>query len=383
MDTAPKAGERTLDEVKQEVLRRAGRVSPFEAVRREDVEKIVAGLASLDRDHWAQQWSRVGLDYEARGDALAQRGAGAKEIADTYTLGFEYCSLARYPVATTPGKKEAYRHSLRIFRKAAQYFDPPLEVVEYACDELKLTGYLQIPRGVAKPPVVLHWGGVDGWKENRQHASHLLHRLGLATFVVDMVGAGEHPLRYIDPRAERTYSAAIDCLVKRNDLDGSRIAVWGGSFGAYWAARLAYVEAKRLKGAVFHGGNVHYGFQREWLEPALTKTASTYLFGPASLFEARASAMGVKTLEEFLEAAPRLSLRAMGLLDRPSAPILGVNGKLDDQAPVQDIYLLMEHGNPKEARIYPEGGHMGRTPGTDATVITETIATWLKEKLSH
>src|ERR1700691_3649698 len=52
----------------------------------------------------------------------------------------------------------------------------------------------------------------------------------------------------------------------------------------------------------------------------------------------------------------------MGLLDQPSAPILGVNGKLDDQAPVDDIYLLMEHGSPKSARIYPNGHHMSRRP---------------------
>jgi len=384
MDTVPNTGgERTLDEVKKEVLRRAAHHSPFEGVRRDDVEKIVAGLKNLDRDHWAEQWSKVGLDYEASGDALAKQGADGKRIGDTYFLAFNYCSLARYPVASTPGKKEAYRHSLRMFHKAAKYFDPLLQVVEYQCDDLKLTGYLQIPKGIAKPPVVLHWGGVDGWKENRQHASAVLHRLGLATFTVDMPGTGEHPLRYIDPRAERTYSAAIDHLAQRSDVDGSRIGVWGGSFGGYWAARLAFTEAKRLKAAVFHGGNVHYGFQRDWLEPALTKTASTYLFGPSSLFEARSQAMGVKTLEEFLAAAPKLSLKTMGLLDKPSAPLLGVNGKLDDQAPVQDIYLLMEHGNPKEARIFPEGGHMGRTPGMDPNVVTETITDWLKLRLSN
>ena len=71
-------------------------------------------------------------------------------------------------------------------------------------------------------------------------------------------------------------------------------------------------------------------------------------------------------MEEFLEVAPRFSLKTMGLLDKPSAPLLGVNGKLDDQAPVADIYLLLEHGNPKSARIYPDGHHMGRTPGQPA-----------------
>ena len=381
MNNPSTPAERTLDYVKKEVLRRAGQHSPFESVRREDVEGIVAGLASLDKDHWAERWSKVGLSYEEKGDALAKSGAAAKEIADTYMLGFNYCSLGRYPAATTPGKKQAYQHSLRIFRKAAKHFDPPLATVTYACDELSLTGYLQIPRGVTKPPVVINWGGVDMWKENRQHANGVLHRLGLATFSVDMPGTGEHPLKYIDPRAERSYSAAIDHLVARSDVDGTRIGVWGGSFGGYWAARLAYTEVKRIKAAVFHGSNVHYGFQRDWLVPALTEKASTYLFGPASLFEARSNAMGVTTLEEFLAAAAKLSLKDMGLLDHPSAAILGVNGKLDDQAPVQDIYLLMEHGDPKEARIYPEGGHMGRTPGRDAAEITETICKWLKARV--
>src|SRR5262249_46984640 len=152
MDTLPKAGERTLDEVKKEVLRRAGQHSPFEGVRREDVEKIVGGLTSLDKDHWAERWSAVGLEDEGKADALVKQGAAGREVADAYMLGFNYCSLGRYPAATTPGKKEAYRHSLRMFHKAAKHFDPPLHVVEYRCDELKLNGYLQVPQGVKKPP---------------------------------------------------------------------------------------------------------------------------------------------------------------------------------------------------------------------------------------
>ena len=172
-------------------------------------------------------------------------------------------------------------------------------------------------------------------------------------------------------------------LPRRGEIDGGSVGVWGGSFGAYWAARLAYTAAERIKGAVFHGGNVHYGFQKEWLVPAFTTGGATYLFGAHSLLEARGRAMGTKTLEEFLEAAPRLSLKTLGLLDRPSAPILGVNGKLDDQAPVDDIYLLMEHGSPKSARIYPQGLHMGRTPGEPSDHITTTIVAWLKAQLKR
>ena len=145
---------------------------------------------------------------------------------------------------------------------------------------------------------------------------------------------------------------------------------------------MAYEEPTRIKGAVFHGGNAHIGFQEKWLRPAFTTGGATYLFGAASLLDARGRAMGTKTMEEFLAAAPKMSLVALDLIDKPSAPILGVNGKLDDQAPAEDILLLMEHGSPKTARIFPKGYHMGRTAGLDENVIPNMIIGWLKERLA-
>ena len=373
--------ERTLDEVKTEFMRRAGKLNPFEDIKREDAEQVMAALKSLDKDHWAEEWSKIGLGYEAKGDAAAKAGASGKELAEIYMHAFDACRVGRYPSPTSPGKLQAFQHSLRMFRKAAKYFDPPLEVIEVPFEGKKLVGYLQKPPGVAKPAVVMHWGGVDGWKEDRLKIAKTAMDSGLASLTVDMPGSGENPVLYGDPAAERTYFAWLDYLPTRSDVDGKRVAVWGGSFGAYWAARLAHTAADRIKGAVFHGGNVHYGFQREWLVPAFTTGGATYLFGAASLLDARGRAMGVKTVEEFLAAVAPLSLKTMGLLDKKSAPLLGVNGKLDDQAPIADVYLLLEHGNPKSARVYPEGHHMGRTPGQHPDEIANTIVVWLKEQL--
>jgi pimeloyl-ACP methyl ester carboxylesterase len=373
--------ERTLDEVKAEFMRRAGKLNPFEDIKREDAETVMAALKSLDKDHWAEEWSKIGLGYEAKGDAAAKAGASGRELAEIYMHAFDACRVGRYPSPTSPGKLQAFQHSLRMFRKAAKHFDPPLEIIEIPFEGKKVVGYLQKPPGVPKPPVVLHWGGVDGWKEDRLKIAKTAMDAGLASLTIDMPGSGENPVLYGDPAAERTYFAWLDYLPTRHDVDGKRVAVWGGSFGAYWAARLAHTAADRIKGAVFHGGNVHYGFQREWLVPAFTTGGATYLFGAASLLDARGRAMGVKTIEEFLTAVAPLSLKTMGLLDKKSAPLLGVNGKLDDQAPIADVYLLMEHGSPKSARVYPEGHHMGRTPGQHPDEIANTIVGWLKERL--
>ncbi len=382
-DTKRPAGvrERPLEEVKAEILRRAGKHNPFDEIRPEDARRVVDALKSLDRDHWAEEWCRIGLAYEENADARAKAGAGGAELEELYMLGFDACRVGRYPAPISPGQLAAFQHSLRIFRKASKFLDPKLEIIELPFEGKKLVGYLQLPPGVAKPPVVMHWGGVDGWKEDRLHASGLILNEGLASLTIDMPGSGENPVGYRDPSAERTYFAWLDYVLTRSEIDGKRIGVWGGSFGAYWAARLAFVAADRIKGAVFHGGSVHYGFQKEWLVPAFTTGGATYLFGAQSLLDARGRAMGTKTLEEFLEVAPAFSLKTMGLLDKPSAPLLGVNGKLDDQAPVDDIYLLMEHGNPKSARVYPEGHHMGRTPGIPYSDILKGIVGWLKGQL--
>ncbi len=373
--------ERTLDEVKAEVMRRAGKLHPFEGLHIPDAQRVMDNLTSLDRDHWAEQWRRIGREYEDKGDAAAKAGMQGRDLAGIYELAFDYYRTGRYPTASTPGKKQSYLDSVRAFRKAATGFDTPLEIVTIPFNGHKLTGYLQKPPGVSKPPVVIQWGGVDGWKEDRMRTAAVLMRHGLASLSIDMPGTGESPVLWSAPDAEDTYVAWLDHVATRPDVDGSRVGVWGGSFGAYWAARLAHTQAKRIKGAVFHGGNVHLGFQRGWLVPAFTTGGETYLFGAASLLEARGQATGWKTMDEFIENIGRFSLLAMGLLDGPSAPILAINGKRDDQAPIGDVYLLLEHGRPKDARVYPEGRHMGRTAGMPEEEIWTTIAVWLKGKL--
>ena len=129
---------------------------------------------------------------------------------------------------------------------------------------------------------------------------------GLASLTIDMPGTRREPGAV--PRSVRRadlFRAGSTICRRAPTSTASALAVWGGSFGAYWAARLAFTAADRIKGAVFHGGNVHYGFQREWLVPAFTTGGATYLFGAQSLLDARGRAMGVKTIEEFLEVAPR------------------------------------------------------------------------------
>jgi pimeloyl-ACP methyl ester carboxylesterase len=374
--------EKSLEEIKADISHRAGRFNPFERVKKVDVEQVVKRLTNLDADLWGQEWGKVGAKYETLADEQEKSG-NKQEAGETYYLAYEYYRIGRYPVPSSPEKMKCYKGALRTFLKAAPTREPPLERIEIPFEGKKVVGYLQVPKGISHPPVVMHWGGVDGWKEDRRTNNDVLLKLGLACFTVDMPGAGENPCVASDLRAERTFSAAMDYLETRNDIDGRRIACMGGSFGGYWAAKLAHTEPRRLRGAVNWGAGVHRTFQAEWLRPALTITASQYLMGPASLLDARSYIFGVKTLEETLKIAPSLSLVTQGLIDQPCAPLLCINGKQDDQHPISDLYLLAEHGTPKELRIMAGAGHMGRKRGQSNDEVVNLVTQWLHEKLSH
>jgi len=58
-----------------------------------------------------------------------------------------------------------------------------------------------------------------------------------------------------------------------------------------------------------------------------------------------------------------------------SAPLLAVNGAKDPWMTIQDVYVLFEGGEPKSARVYPEGGHMGGDPGSGPMIVN-----WIKSR---
>jgi fermentation-respiration switch protein FrsA (DUF1100 family) len=70
-------------------------------------------------------------------------------------------------------------------------------------------------------------------------------------------------------------------------------------------------------------------------------------------------------------------LKTQNLLERSCAPLLIVNGKEDKQVPLEDFYLLLEHGDPKTIRLFP-GGHMGNIP-----LVFETVIPWLHKRLER
>ena len=359
----------TLDEIKDRIRKRVGRRSPFHLMDPAEAGEVLDGLDSLEPDAWAEAWSKPGARWENTAREAEEKGQ-ADEAKEAYFQASAYYGTGRHPFPSSPGKQEAYRKTIETYLAAARYFDPPLERIALPLRDKEVVGYLRLP--AKRPaPVIMHWGGIDNWKEERHSFVESMLAEGWGCFIMDSPGTGESPVLASDT-AHEVYSVALDHLVTRPEVDPGRIAVLGASFGGYWSTKMAHVEPERLRAAVNWGGGIHGFFQPEWQQRS--RNASSYLF---DLIEARARLFGKKTFEELCEVMPILSLKDQGLLDKPCAPMLLVNGKDDLQVPIEDFFMLLECGNPKAIRLFP-GGHMGESPD-----VFPTILRWLHRELDE
>jgi hypothetical protein len=359
---------KNLEEIKAMVRERTGKRNIFRLAKREDVESVLANLTSKDPELWASEWSRVAEAYEKKGAELEQSGK-LEEARDAYIQAYAYYATGRYPTPHTPGKMACFHKSLRMYEKAGKYFDPVLERVEVPFGDAKIPIYVRVPQNGQKHPIVINFGGIDSFKAESYEYDEALQKLGMSTCAMDMPGVGECPIK-ASPTAESLFSAVIEYLAQRSDVDAKRIAIMGRSFGGYWAAKMAHVEAQRLRASVVWGGGVHYFFQEDWLRESTN--AESYLMDHDI---ARCRLFGVNNVDALVKPWSALSLKDQGWLDKPSCPMLMVNGKNDLQTPIDDLYILLEYGMPKSARVFP-GGHMGQTPQT-----FPTIANWLHNEL--
>jgi esterase FrsA len=367
------APDRTLEELKAETLLRVERNSyPAIGLKVEDAREALAKISSLDRDQWAAAWSSIGDRY--RDEARKADGDAARKL---YYQAFQYYSFARFPTPNSAGKKAAYEKAVATYLDYAKFDQPKLEVVRIPFEGKQIVGYLRVPDGKKPAPVMIMWGGLDFLKE--QSADNLLPlvRKGIAAFSIDMPGTGEAPIK-VSATAERMFSAVLDYLQTRPEIDAKKIMIWGASWGGYWATKVATTEKDRVIGSVDQGGPVDAYFTREWQMKALG--TREYLM---DLLAARSAIYeNVNTLDQFLAIGPHMSLVALDIIDKPSAPMLLINGARDSQVPISDLTLLLLHGSIKEAWVNPAGGHVAFAKDWPQTRITQEIVwPWMQQIL--
>ena len=368
-------GGRDLAMLKQEVQKRADRgMPPLGGISPGDAKAALSGITSLEREEWAAAFNGMAEKHWQRAEAL---GGNRAEATREYWQSWRLFHFARWPTENAPAKRHAKERALEAFRKYAALVDPAIESVRIPFEGKEIIAYLRLPVGIRPAPLVFGIAGLDSRKEDFAAHTDGYLKHGVGIFAIDLPGTGESPHTAAETGSDRIFSAALDYLAKRPEVDAVRIVVQGRSWSGHWAAKLAITERDRLRGSVMHGGPIHHYFQPPWLTSSLS--TGEYLY---DYLEAKCAMHGASGLDDLLARARPFSLLEQGLLDRPSAPMLLVNGARDSQVPIADLYLLMEHGDAKESWVNPQGGHMGRSPQWPSPAIAEKVLMpWMLHKL--
>ena len=312
--------------------------------------------------------------------AKARAASDPKEADANFLRAWRLYYFGQWPAPTSAGKLAAYQRAIEAYLLHAKYFDPPLEIVRIPFEGSEIVGYLRLPANAPRPvPLVLAISGLDSRKETVAETYAAALPQGIGFFAVDSPGTGQAPLK-AGESSERMYSRVLDYLATRPEIDAGRILVHGQSFGAYWAAKLAHTEAKRLVGAVTQSPPIHRTFQQDFVRGRIYTREYLFDLLPASLY-----VYGLHATDELLAFLPKMSLQAQGLLGKPAAPIFVVGGVQDTQVPIDDLELLINSGSePREAWINPAGGHMGRnaTNWPDPVIFRKVILPWEVRQLT-
>jgi len=372
--------ERTIAEIKVEAIKRAQTgMYPMIGLDPADVDEAFASIKTRDKDEWATAFMHVADKYMAEGKSL-EKSDPTKANAD-FIRAWHIYSFGRWPIPSSPRKKESYAKAIEAFLDHAKFMDPPLEVVHIPFEGTEIIGYLRLPKNVSGPvPMVIAVNGLDSRKEDLTESFGAILPYGIGFLAVDGPGTGQCPIK-ASPTADRLLSKVIDYLQSRPEVDKTRIAFHGVSWGAYWGTKMAVVERHRLKAVSVQSPPTDLFFTKKFLTESLLGNRE-YLFDQVPALMAIFD--NVNSVDQIADIFAKMSLVNQGILGKPTTPMLVIAGVKDTQVPISDIYELMSAGDvPKEAWINPLGGHLGRQVKVwpDPIIFKRVLLPWIARNL--
>ena len=305
-----------------------------------DYRRVVDGLERWDQ--WYGAWMELGRTHEnlARDAESAGQGVTAGEAHYRAAIAYHFAVFC-----WTENLDEYTRgHERRVacYARALPWLDPPGERVEFPLERIRIPAYLRRPPGVARPPVVLFLSGLDSVKEEHATFERFFLRRGLATLTLDGPGQGETWYRMkMRVDFEVTATAAIDYVLGRDDVDGTRVGVCGVSLGGYLAPRCAAFEPRLC--AVASCGGLH-SLEEGRLRRGLHLARWLHIWGATDPEDLAARSRGAT----LADCAGRIR-----------APLLVVHGARDNLIPPEDARRTYDLASgPKQWVLYPDGNHV-------------------------
>jgi hypothetical protein len=345
-------------------------VYPFMFGTATDFEPVVKEMVKRDMKEpydW-DEYAKVYFPQAEHLKSIAQEAEknGEKEKASEYYLrSSALYRIARFPAPRSDVQREAWKLGKEVCTKGLGMREPPVHEVlvphthRNSDEGENIPVYYCLPPGASKDspvPTVVLICGLDGYRTELVMWSEGFSLMGIATIVLEVPGTGDCPANASDVTSpDRLYSSLLDWIAQQPHLDAKRTAVWAFSTGGYYGMRVAHTHKDRLAGVAALGGGCHHMFDRAWLDEV------NHLEYPFDLANTLAYKWGYgNDVESFKrEGQKKFSLLNDGTLDKECTRLLLVNGTEDEIFPIDDYYLALMRGGPKEARFVDGKKHMG------------------------
>lgn len=344
------------------------------------VFRNVTDLFGSGPKSWVYENSKYGEAHEETANKLLAKGdvAGA---AEELKVAATFYGIARFPFLHNAAAIEAYKKHDELYLASLRLKGIPVQEVNIPFEgkELGVHVYAQSVITPSKPaPAVVVSGGIDSWKSEMWPSVEAMLAEGFVVLTMDMPGTGASEWT-LGPDAERVYSAAVDYLKTRADVNPDQIGVNLRSYGGYFAVKLALLDPD-VSAAVNFGGPIQdaYGENNILRLPNYMLSTVGAGFGMSRKDFVKNPDGARAKMKEHVQAT---TFKKLGLL-KPfpdQAPILSINGDDDLLVPVEDTYILSEAGIRQEIWIYPGGGH---TAGKYRAENIPAAARWLKMQLT-
>lgn len=281
--------------------------------------------------------------------------------------------------------------------------------VTFKSGDLTLSGALHLPPGEQNVPypcvIVLHGFGSNKQASNVRLPVDMLNDWGYAAFRFDMRGCGESEGefgRVICMEQVEDTRAALDFLHGFEQVDSSRIALLGSSFGAAVALYTGAVD-ERVAGVISSGGWGHGGRKFQWqhrapgeferfmtmLEEGRRYREQTgqslmvdrYDIVPMPEHLRTHLSLGSATLFPSEVAQSMYNFCAEDVIHQLSPrPLLLLHSSNDSITPTeQSIALFQKAGMPTDLHLFAETDHF--MFAEDNTRVREIVRSWLSKFL--
>jgi alpha-beta hydrolase superfamily lysophospholipase len=319
-----------------------------------EVVAIAEATKTGDYDSWYESNNAVADRVSSEGDA--QRAKGHLISArDSFLRASNYYRSSEFFLHAHPDDprvKRAYVRSVECYKAAAALFSPAIELLEIPYENTTLPGYFHTPdsSGVRRKTLLLNTGFDGSAEEMHWNGARAAVERGYNVLVFD--GPGQFgPLHRqgltFRPDWEKVVGPVVDFALKRPDVEPTKIALHGVSFGGYLAPRAAAFET-RLAACIADDGLYDYGAaQLTGIPEAMRAVVLKALAAPsapqldaqlASMMEKNGVARwafthgmyatGTKTPRAYLAAAQAYNLRE-GIAEKIRCPTLVCDAESD------------------------------------------------------